>query len=145
MPICRNCKSRISKLDKDRCPICGEINPLDGVTSDTIEVTSDIDLSNEAFSDYKPKRRKTFLILSLVIGWTSAQFFYLKFFKLAFIALAINLAMAAAFFFPFFFGLHDVVLSIVAPICVLYGANIALGIYFYRRPTLKDAEGNLLK
>ena len=75
MPICRHCGSRISKLDKDRCPICGEINPLEGVNSDTIEVTSDIDLSNPAFSDYKPKKRKVFLLLSCLIGYKGTAFF----------------------------------------------------------------------
>ena len=49
MPTCRECHSRISKFDKDICPVCGAKNPLDGVTSDTIEITHEIDISNPEF------------------------------------------------------------------------------------------------
>ena len=43
MPICRNCNSRISKFDKDRCPVCGTITLEQEVISNTIhcEATSE--------------------------------------------------------------------------------------------------------
>ena len=145
MPICRHCKSRISKLDKDRCPICGELNPLDGVTSDTVEITTDIDLSSEIFSDYKPKKRKVFLLLSCLIGWLGMQFFYLKFYKMGLVWLACNLLIAVGGFLGFFFGVNSLVLAIVIPLAVLYVANITLGLLVFNRPSIKDAEGNLLK
>ena len=39
MPNCRNCGARITKFDKDICPVCGTKNPLQGVGSETMEVT----------------------------------------------------------------------------------------------------------
>ena len=77
MPICRNCNSRISKFDKDRCPVCGTISPLKGVTSETVEVTSEIDLTSGEYN-FKPKDRNIVMLLFTLIGFTGAGFFYLK-------------------------------------------------------------------
>ena len=52
MPVCRHCGTRITKFDTDRCPVCGELNPLEGVTSDTVEITTEIDLSDELKKTY---------------------------------------------------------------------------------------------
>ena len=45
MPNCRNCGARLSKFDTDLCPVCGIKNPLEGTSSETVEITSQIDLS----------------------------------------------------------------------------------------------------
>ena len=47
MPYCKNCGSRITKFDNDICPICGAKNPLEGVTSDTVEITSELDIHDK--------------------------------------------------------------------------------------------------
>ena len=44
MPKCRNCGTRLTKFDIDICPVCGTKDPLKGVSSDTLEVTSEISL-----------------------------------------------------------------------------------------------------
>ena len=65
MPSCRNCGARLSKFDKDICPVCGAKNPLEGVSSETIDITSQIDISG--FSDgQKVVCRRNRMLLSLV-------------------------------------------------------------------------------
>ena len=145
MPVCRHCGSRISKLDKDRCPVCGEINPLEGVNSDTIEVTSVLDISSSDELAFKPKTKKMFLLLSCLIGWVGAQFFYLKYKRAGLIWLAINLVILAGGFCAFFFGVHSLLLAILIPLLVLYAANIAFGLVIFKKPSFKDGDGNLLR
>ena len=145
MPVCRHCGSRISKLDKDRCPVCGEINPLEGVNSDTIEVTSVLDISSSDELAFKPKTKKTFLLLSCLIGWLGLQFFYLKYRRAGLIWLAINLVILAGGFCAFFFGVHNLLLAILIPLLVLYAANIAFGLVIFKKPSFKDGDGNLLR
>ena len=145
MPVCRHCGSRISKLDKDRCPVCGELNPLEGVNSDTVEVTGVIDISPEDYSDYKPKTKKAFLLLSCLIGFFGVQFFYLKYKRAGFIWLAISLAIFGGGFSAFYFGVHNLLLAILIPLLVLYAANIAFGLVIFNKPSFKDADGNLLR
>ena len=144
MPVCRHCGSRISKLDKDRCPICGEINPLEGVNSDTIEVTSVLDISSDELA-FKPKTKKMFLLLSCLVGWLGIQFFYLKYKRAGLIWLAINLAILGGGFCAFFFGVHNLLLAILIPLLVVYAANIVFGLVIFKKPSFKDGDGNLLR
>lgn len=145
MPVCRHCGSRISKLNKDRCPICGELQPLEGVNSDTVEVTSVINVSGEEFDGYKPKTRKMFLILSCLIGFLGIPFFYLKYKRAGLIWLCLNLVILIAGFCAFFFGVHNLLLAILIPLVVVYAASIVFGLVIYFKPSFKDADGNLLK
>ena len=77
MPVCKNCKKRIDRFNKDRCPICGVENPFEGVTSDTVEITTNIDVDNIDV-DYHPRRRKKLLLFFVLIGITGIPFFYMK-------------------------------------------------------------------
>ena len=145
MPVCRHCGSRISKFDKDRCPVCGELQPLDGVTSDTVEVTSVINVSPEEFNSYKPKTKKVFMLLSCLIGFLGIQFFYLKYKRAGFIWLALNLMIIASGFCAFFFGVHNLFLAILIPLVIAYSASIVFGLVIFLKPSFKDADGNLLR
>ena len=145
MPVCRHCGSRISKLDKDRCPVCGELNPLEGVNSDTVEVTSVLDISSSDELAFKPKTKKTFLLLSCLIGWLGAQFFYLKYQRAGLIWLAVNLVILAGGFCAFFFGVKSLLLALLIPLLVVYAANVAFGLVLFKKPSFKDGDGNLLR
>ena len=145
MPVCRHCKSRISKFDKDRCPICGELNPLEGVNSDTVEITSNINITPEDFKDFKPKKKKTFLLLSSLIGWSGIQFFYLKYPRAGLIWLVINLILLGGGFSAFYFGVHSLLLGLLIPLSVVYAANITFGIVIFLKPSFKDGNENLLR
>ncbi len=146
MPVCRHCGSRISKVtDKYRCPVCGEINPLEGVSSDTVEITGNINISSQDYSDYKPRKKKTFLLLSSLIGWTGVQFFYLYYKRAGFIWLAVNFVLLAGGFSAFFFGVRNLPLAIIVPLVIVYIANIVFGVVIYNKPSFKDGNENLLR
>ena len=145
MPICRYCRSRIEKFNKDRCPICGELNPLEGVTSDTVEITTEIDLSEELKKSFHPKKKVMFFIYSAIVGFLGIQFHYLRYFKFGLIWMAINLAILGGGFSAFYFGLHNLLLGILLPLILVYACNIFLGLAVLKKTSIKDANGNLLK
>lgn len=145
MPVCRHCGSRISKLEKDRCPICGELNPLEGVNSDTVEVTGVINITSEDKYDFKPKKKKVFLLLSCLVGFTGVQFFYLKYLRAGLIWLLMNIVMLAGGFSTFYFGVKSLPLAISIPLAIVYTANIVFGLIVFTKPSFKDGEGNLLR
>ena len=120
MPVCRHCGTRISKFDKDRCPVCGELNPLEGVVSDTVEITSVINLSDELKQNYHPKKKTMFFILSSLIGWLGFQFYYLRYIKAGLIWMGINLLILAGGFCAFYFGLDNILLAVLLPLKTSY-------------------------
>ena len=130
MPICKNCHSRISKFDKDICPICGTPNPLDGVTSDTIEVTHGFDGSDPA-------------VYFASLGFLGVGFAYLRFKVFSIIWCLINLALiggvgALLLLTPLkFFGF-----LIMFAIMVLI--NVCVGLYYKLTPNVKDGSGELI-
>lgn len=145
MPSCRNCGARLSKFDKDICPVCGQVNPLEGVSSETIEITSQVDLANFKAGQKVVRRRKTMLILSLVIGWCGAQFFYIKQKTFAFIWLLINLAILGGLFALLYFLVKmQIALAIIIPFAAAYLINIVTALVLYYRKDLKDGEGEFV-
>ena len=145
MPSCRNCGARLSKFDSDICPVCGTKKPLEGVSSETIEITSQVDLSGFAAGQKIVRRRKTMLLLFLLVGFTGAAYFYLKQKKNAFIWLAANLAVIGGLFAFFYFGLSlHIALAIILPIVTVYVFNAATALIYYYIPNLKDGEGEFV-
>ena len=145
MPNCRNCGARISKFDKDICPVCGTKNPLQGVSSETVEITSQIDLNNFVEGQKVVCRRKKMLVLFLACGFTAAPFFYLKKKKFAIIWLIINLLLLGGLF-TLLFLLPGVPLavSIIVPIVSVYALNSVMGAIYYFLQDLKDGEGEFV-
>ena len=144
MPICRNCKKRIDRFSKDRCPRCGIEHPFEGMSSDTVEITTNID--TDAFNnDYHPCKKKQLLILFLTLGFTGIPFFYIHKKNLGFLHLLANLSVFAAIavLFILVVNLH-VALGILIGLGVIYLINICFGLYFYYQPNLKDGNGEFL-
>ena len=145
MPNCRNCGARLSKFDKDICPVCGTKNPLEGVTSETIEITSQIDLNGFNEGQKVVRRKKTLLILFLSCGFLGIPFFYLKRQKFGFIWLAINLVIYFAAFSLFLFLLKfHPVFAIIIPFILLYLINTVTGFIYNYQNDLKDGEGEFV-
>ena len=145
MPNCRNCGARISKFDKDICPVCGTKNPLEGVSSETVEITSQIDLNNFVEGQKVVCRRKKLLALFLACGFTAVQFFYLKKKKFAIFWLILNLVLLGALFTLLFMlpGVH-IAVAIVVPIIFIYALNSIMGAIYYFLPDLKDGNGEFV-
>ena len=145
MPNCRNCGARISKFDADICPVCGTKDPLKGVSSETIEITSQIDLSDFKEGQKVVRRRKVLLALFLAIGFTAAPFFYLKKKKFAVLWLILNLLFIGGIFAVFFAFIRlPLVVNIIIPIVCAYILNAIVGVTLYCLPDLKDGEGEFV-
>lgn len=145
MPVCKKCGARISKFDSDICPVCGEKNPLEGVSSETIEITSHIDINPSEFKDVKVRKKIPLLLLSIFVGWSGAPFFYLKEIGLGFIWLAANIFFLNAIGVGIGFTPLGFLFSYLIGIGVLYFLNISLGLVLFFKKPLKDKNGELVK
>ena len=145
MPSCRNCGARLSKFDTDICPVCGTKKPLEGVSSETVEITSQIDLSGFEAGQKVVRRRKKMLLFSLLFGFTGALFFYLKKALIGAIWLLANLAIIAGLVILFLLvaKLHPAV-AIIIPIVIAYAINAIVGVIYFFIPNLKDGEGEFV-
>lgn len=148
MPYCRNCGARITKFEKDICPICGTRNPLDGASSDTVEITSQLDVhTKEAKKDYKVHFRLNTFIWFIFLGWTGAGFFYLNYKKLGAIWLVSNILVLLGLgaLFIFLVLSPSSWLGYAAAVSVVYLINIGVGIFFLCKKDLKDGNGEFIR
>ena len=145
MPSCRNCGARLSTFDKDICPVCRILKPLEGVDSETVEITSEVDLSGFQAGQKVVRRRKTLLLYFLLLGFTGMPFFYLKQKRNAFLWLIVNLAILGGLFVFFYLALSlHIVLAIILPIITVYVLNAGVALIYYFLPDLKDGEGEFV-
>ena len=145
MPTCRNCGARLSKFDKDICPVCGTPEPLKGVNSETVEITSQVDLSSFQEGQKVVRRRKNMLILFLTVGFAGLAFFYLKKKKEALLYLAINILLfTSGFLLLHLLASLNIALSIILPIIAMYIMSAIFGLVYYYTPNLKDGEGEFV-
>lgn len=148
MPICRNCNSRISTFDKDRCPVCGCENPIATDHSDTIEITSNISLDKELRKEVKVKKKVVALLLSIFVPFFGTPFFYLRYPKYGFMWLVINIVVIGlGFLLGYYLILKNFmfVYSIIFGLASAYIFNIGLGIYFAVKKDYKDGAGELVR
>ena len=144
MPTCKNCHSRIDKFNKDRCPICGVEKPFEGVSSDTVEITTNIDTTNLDV-DYHPRKRKTFFLLFIGLAIFGVPFFYIYKKKVGFIYAAINLVFlgAALALLLTLTSIHPA-LVVTLTLLVVIIVNFGIGLYLYNIPNIKDGHGDFL-
>lgn len=145
MPYCKNCEARITKFEKDICPVCGEKHPLEGATSDTVEITTELDVHNKDKSlNYKAHYRVTAFCLFAFLGWTGAGFFYLNFKKVGLIWLLSNLLVIAGLMVLFIFTIGNVWISYLAPVAVIYLINMGVSVYYLCKNNIKDGNGEFI-
>ena len=145
MPSCRNCGARLSKFDSDICPVCGTKRPLEGVSSETVEITSQVDLSGFNEGQKIVRRRKKMLFLAIFIGFTGALFFYIKKAVLGLIWLLANVVFIAGLLLLLLFvAKAGLVLSILIPVLSAYLVNFIVGLIYFFKQNLKDGEGEFV-
>ena len=145
MPSCRICGARLSKFDSDICPVCGTKRPLEGVSSETVEITSQVDLSGFNEGQKVVRRRKKMLLLSILVGFTGALFFYIKKAVLGFVWLLANVAFIAGLLLILLFvAKAGLVLSILIPVLSIYLINTVVGLVYFFKQNLKDGEGEFV-
>lgn len=146
MPVCKNCNSRISKFDKDICPVCGCVDPISTEHSETVEITSNISLENELGKGVRVRKKSIALTLALLLPFFGTPFYYLRFPKKGLIWMAINLAFIGILFvLAYFLILKNLLWSIIAPLIIAYIFNIWLGIFLYTKKDYKDGYGELVR
>ena len=146
MPVCKNCNARISKFDKDRCPVCGCVDPISTEHSETVEITSNISLDNELGKSVKIRKKSVVLLLALLLPFFGTPFYYLRFPKKGLIWLAINVSLIGILFvLAYFLILKNLLWSIVTPLIIAYIFNIWLGILLYSKKDYKDGYGELVR
>ena len=144
MPTCKNCHSRIDKFNKDRCPICGAENPFEGVSSDTIEITTNINTANLDV-DFHPRKRGTMLALFITLGIFGVPFFYLYQKKVGFIYALVNvLLLGLSITLLLLLAPIEYYVSVLVVIFIFVFLNTLVGIYFYNKANLKDGRGVFL-
>ena len=147
MPYCKNCHSRLSKFDNDICPVCGTVKPLEGVTSDTVEITTQIEKEDNTLNSNICFKKKL-LLFFIFIGFTGLPFFYLKNKKMGVIWVSINsvILFAMSFLFAFIFEEPSfIALAILLAFVVVYIINIVTGMIYYTIPNLRDGEGEFVR
>lgn len=144
MPVCRNCGARLTKFDKDICPVCGTKKPLEGVTSDTVEMTSFIDMENN--KDFRVKKRTTMLFFAFVAGFTGLPFFYLHDIKKGVICASLNVIffVTSIILFAVVLGVNALVATVLNLI-TMYFVNSLVGIELYFTDSLKDGYGEFVR
>ena len=147
MPVCKNCNARISKFDKDVCPICGCVNPISTEHSETVDITSNISIESELKKEVKVKRKSVALVLSIILPFIGTPFFYLKYYKNGLLWFLINVVLIGLLFVLSYFLVlkGSLIYSIIAPLVIAYICNIALGVMLYTKKDYKDGHGELVK
>jgi TM2 domain-containing membrane protein YozV len=146
MPQCRNCKSRISKLDKDICPFCGTVRPLIGVSSETVDITKTIQTLPDDYELARSKSRKTAALLCGFLGLFGAHAFYLQKPKEGLLYLLFTTTFIGGLGTIVFFTLMQY--SIWAFLIPFFAEQIFMIIlaFTYRfRDDLKDGKGDFLR
>ena len=144
MPICKNCKKRIERFNKDRCPICGVENPFEGVSSDTVEITTNIDVDSVGV-DYNPRKKKKMLLFFCLIGITGIPFFYLHRKLLGFLQIFCSLAIAFSIApaLAYCTSIYSFACGAIG-LGATYIVNIIIGLIMYSTPNLKDGDGEFV-
>ena len=144
MPKCKNCNNRIDRFNKDRCPICGVTFPFEGMNSETVEITTNIDVDGVE-ADYRPCRKKELFLLFALLGIFGAPFFYLKKKKEGIIQLVSNVIVIALMsFLLVYFTSLDVLYSVLISIGSMYLLNIVFGLVVIAQPNLKDGNNQFV-
>lgn len=147
MPTCPKCKSKITRLDKEICPFCGELKPLKGANYDTMDITKVIgDPLLEDTILYRAKSKKVAMILCIFLGYFGVHSFYLHKFKQAFLFILLTIfligGIGTLFYFTF---LKDSFWAYLIPLFVEEIVLIALSFKYVGRVDLKDGRGELMR
>src|SRR5574344_2807752 len=139
MPRCKYCKQMLSSLDKDICPFCGGLKPLDGQINETDDITKTIDPITSECDEYHTKSRKITVLLWLFLGFSGAPLFYLKKPKAGLTAILITLLMVGGCGSILFFlvpGLNNA-FGFLIPFFILLVVGIIMGFVYMFNHYLK--------
>ena len=145
MAKCKYCNANISRLDKEICPFCGGLKPLEGqddVTEDFTKSFNPIQCQN----DVKRKKKVVAAILAITLGVFGCHMFYLNKKNIGFIILASSITLIASIGSILYFSnaLHNV-FAFLIPYFVLEGLMIISGLWLLFRHDQVDGNGEFLE
>ena len=146
MPNGKNCGARITKFDSDICPVCGFKHPIDVSKEETSDITSSFNLPENANIKVIKKKRIVAFLLSALVGFTGAPFYYLGYKKIGIISLISNILFISLVGLIFILAFHfNPVISFLAISLVAdYIINFIVGLSFLFIHNLKDKSGIFL-
>ena len=144
MAQCKYCHETISRLDKDVCPFCGGVKPLDGTDTSTQDVTKVIDQLEHPVK-IKHRKRIVAAILAALFGFVGANHLYLGKYKRAGIVAGIYLA--------FIFGLGSIlyfvakwhsIFAFLIPYFVVEALCLFSAYCYLTKHSIQDSQGEFL-
>lgn len=145
MAKCKYCHEVISRLDKDVCPFCGGVKPLDGTDTSTQDVTKVIDqLENQV--KIKHKSRILTAILAAFLGFLGAHFFYLGKCKKGLLTAAICLGFIGGLGSILYFAAGwKSALAFLIPYFVIEVGLLFVAYIYLTKHNIQDSHGEFLE
>lgn len=146
MPYCKNCHQKLTRLDKDICPYCGTPKPLEGISTETQDITTSFDPIQPEYKQVKAKSKVLTGILCIFFGILGVHGFYLQKFRLAFESILMSLLVIGGSFLVLYFTKllsWELALIVPASVCELF--FLVMGIGYIVKSDIKDGRGEFLR
>lgn len=144
MARCKYCHEQISRIDKEVCPYCGGRKPLEGTDTSTQDVTKVV---NQVGSGIVLKQKKKLFaaLLAFFLGFVGAHNIYLGKYKQSLASIISSLVIIGGIgTIFFFFVLKGSFLAYFLPGLLVELFYIVIGIRFFTKSEITDANGDFL-
>lgn len=144
MATCKYCHASITRIDKDVCPFCGGLKPLENTDTSTQDVTKILDQVASPVQ-IKHKKRIIAAILAALFGFLGLNHFYLGKFKKGLIALAISVVFIIGLgSIVFFVAKWESALAFLVFYFPIELFNLFLSYSYLTRHNIQDSHGEFL-
>lgn len=144
MAKCKYCHETISRLDKEVCPFCGGLKPLDGTDTSTQDITKVIGQVDTKV-EIKHKKRIITMILAVIGGFLGLHSYYLGKFKQGLITLGISAGFIGGLGTILFVTALKNAFAYLIPYFVIEFLMILVGIGYFVKHDVTDAHGEFLE
>ena len=144
MAKCKYCHESITRLDREVCPFCGGLKPLEGTDDSTQDITKVIGQVDHV-ENLKLHSKLTAALLAFFLGIFGANLFYLGKTKKALIVLAISLLFIGGLGSLIFFLAWSSPFAYLIFYFVLEALMIGVGIGYLVKHNITDSNGAFLK
>ncbi len=144
MPKCKYCNELISRLDKDVCPYCGGLHPLedsDNMTEDFTKAFNKIEVNDNVVTH---KKITTFLLF-IFLGIFGVPFFYLGYKKRGLFFLIFSIIFIGGFGSVMFFLVFKSIFAYLIFYFALEIVMIIFGLVYLFSHDKVDANGEFLR
>ena len=145
MAQCKYCHAALTRMDKEVCPFCGGIRPLDGTDTSTQDVTKIIgQLENPV--EIKHKKRFVAVLLAVLFGFIGAPHFYLGKYKKGFLTACICLGFIGAIGLLLFFVIKmNNIWAFLIPYFVTEVYSLVTAYVYLTNHSIQDSHGEFLE